>query len=80
MRNRMVLMQQISEGAATAVLERPVGGCCHHWLIEKPDGPTSHGICKLCHEEKDFSNSPPEYGSRREYDFSTPKAGVGFSF
>lgn len=30
--------------------------CSHHWIIETPDGPTSKGICKLCREEREFSN------------------------
>ena len=32
--------------------------CQHHWLIDKPNGLVSHGICKFCHEERDFSNIP----------------------
>ena len=35
--------------------------CCHYWIIEAPSGPTSKGICKICGEEKEFSNSPPEF-------------------
>lgn len=36
-------------------------GCRHHWLIQSPhDGPTSRGVCKLCHAVRDFPNSPPE--------------------
>ena len=31
--------------------------CTHHWLIETPTGPVSRGRCKLCGEERDFSNS-----------------------
>lgn len=30
--------------------------CCHHWLIESPNGPTSRGRCQLCGEERDFKN------------------------
>lgn len=33
--------------------------CCHHWLIEAPNGPMSKGICKYCSEEREFSNVPP---------------------
>ena len=29
----------------------------HHWIIESPAGPTSHGVCKFCGAEKDFVNS-----------------------
>ena len=42
----------------------PTSTCCHYWLIDKPNGPFSHGVCKYCHEEKDFSNSPPQYSTR----------------
>ena len=31
--------------------------CRHHWIIESPHGATSHGVCKLCGEEREFQNS-----------------------
>jgi RNA recognition motif-containing protein len=34
-------------------------GCshnAHHWLIERPDGPTSSGVCKWCGARRDFPN------------------------
>ncbi len=34
--------------------------CRHHWVIEMPNGPTSHGQCKLCGVERDFFNNPDE--------------------
>lgn len=30
--------------------------CQHHWLIDRPNGPTSKGVCRLCSEERDFPN------------------------
>lgn len=30
--------------------------CTHHWVIETPLGPTSKGKCKICGEEREFSN------------------------
>jgi hypothetical protein len=30
--------------------------CRHHWLIDPPSGPTSHGQCRLCGAEREFSN------------------------
>jgi hypothetical protein len=30
--------------------------CQHYWLIERPQGPTSKGVCRLCSEERDFPN------------------------
>jgi hypothetical protein len=35
--------------------------CCHHWLIDKPNGALSHGICKHCGAERDFANIPPVF-------------------
>jgi hypothetical protein len=31
--------------------------CRHHWRIAAPNGALSHGVCKLCGEERDFANS-----------------------
>ena len=31
--------------------------CAHYWIIEKADGPRSKGRCRLCGEEREFSNS-----------------------
>ena len=31
--------------------------CPHHWIIETPDGPMSIGRCRLCGEEREFSNT-----------------------
>jgi hypothetical protein len=36
--------------------------CAHHWIIETPDGPVSTGRCRLCGEEREFSNSVDTYG------------------
>ena len=30
--------------------------CCHHWIIEAPDGPVSNGACRLCGEARQFKN------------------------
>ena len=32
--------------------------CAHHWVIDTPAGPVSHGRCKLCGEDREFRNSP----------------------
>ena len=34
--------------------------CKHHWLIEPPTGPASHGQCKRCGAERVFVNSTDE--------------------
>ena len=31
--------------------------CIHHWLIGRPNGPTSMGTCKICGLEQEFKNS-----------------------
>ena len=31
--------------------------CSHHWIIKIPEGPVSMGICRLCGEKREFSNS-----------------------
>ncbi len=42
----------------TTELEEPVEpDCAHHWAIQSPNGPTSHGTCKRCGETKEFKNS-----------------------
>ncbi len=40
--------------------------CRHHWIIETPHGPTSHGVCRLCGAERDFENSAHDYIWDRE--------------
>jgi hypothetical protein len=41
----------------TQLIEPAVSECCHHWLIEAPNGPTSLGTCQGCGEERAFRNS-----------------------
>ena len=36
--------------------ERDEGICRHHWCIEAPAGPISHGKCRLCGETQEFKN------------------------
>ena len=31
--------------------------CAHHWVIDRPNGPTSEGVCQRCGEKREFSNS-----------------------
>jgi hypothetical protein len=28
----------------------------HRWRIEEPNGPVSHGVCKVCGTTKEFKN------------------------
>ncbi len=57
-------------GSVSGAAEAPKKVCCHHWLIDRPNGPTSHGVCKYCHEERDFSNLPVIAVNRDAYDYS----------
>ena len=34
-----------------------VSHCAHHWVIDRPDGPLSEGVCQRCDERREFSNS-----------------------
>lgn len=36
------------------------GPCKHHWIIDTPKGPLSHGVCRLCKEEREFNNAAPD--------------------
>ena len=40
---------------ATLSMIRPATHA-HRWLIEEPNGPLSHGRCKVCNAEKEFKN------------------------
>ena len=31
--------------------------CTHHWVIDAPSAPVSHGVCKLCDQVRGFENS-----------------------
>ena len=33
-----------------------LAACPHHWVIERPSGPVSKGVCQRCGEERDFQN------------------------
>jgi hypothetical protein len=46
--------------------------CCHYWIIADGDGPTSKGVCKTCHEEREFSNTLPA----QKFDGHLPQAGM----
>ena len=31
--------------------------CTHHWVIDRPNGPLSDGVCLRCGERRGFTNS-----------------------
>jgi hypothetical protein len=46
----------MSESIAKLKRDQP---CRHFWIIPTPDGPTSEGKCKFCHEKGTFINYFP---------------------
>lgn len=36
-------------------------GCRHHWVIERPNGPTANGVCRLCGDRRLFRTSSDDY-------------------
>ena len=42
--------------------ERDESECTHYWLLDRPRGPTSMGVCKLCGEQAEFKNSVQSTG------------------
>ena len=41
--------------------------CRHHWMIQPAEGPMSLGVCRLCHEEKEFQNTMDDWGFYPEH-------------
>ena len=56
-------MNNHEEATETKVVESQ---CAHHWLIDRPNGPTSPAVCKLCGEQTEFRNSIPGTGWDRD--------------
>ena len=42
--------------------------CSYHWMIERPNGPVSNGVCRLCGETRKFQNYVE--GAPRRYEAS----------
>ena len=66
-----------SASAEQALAETTVEGpvCQHQWVIDSPNGPTSHGKCRLCKEEREFVNYIE--GSSWGYDVSLEQLSGG---
>ena len=65
-------MLDVSEAVEEVVEEVEVQTCCHHWEIEPAEGPVSLGVCRLCHESKEFKNSIDTYEAPRPTQGQTP--------
>ena len=48
--------------------------CWHHWMLESPDGPVTHGVCKYCGLHQDFP-SYPDHVHRRFNAQPAPRSG-----
>jgi hypothetical protein len=44
------------DASITSVVKVQCSSGAHHWLIRKPDGPISEGVCKWCNAHRDFTN------------------------
>jgi hypothetical protein len=45
-----------NDARVASVVNAECAGGAHHWLIPKPDGPVSEGVCKWCNARRDFTN------------------------
>ena len=41
-------------------MQNETAPCCHHWVIQPANGPTSTGFCQKCFDTKEFSNTIQE--------------------
>ena len=57
---------------SSTVLDMPSGDgpCCHFWVIDPVQGPTSHGVCKRCDTQRQFGNYLRPSGMLPEKDMS----------
>ena len=46
-----------SRGNAERLNDFIANNCAHHWLIDRPNGPLSEGVCQRCGERREFANS-----------------------
>ena len=54
----MVIKQEPTRVASDLVSQDMAAPqCCHHWVIEPAEGPTSLGVCRKCSESREFRNS-----------------------
>ena len=51
------MAQQLIESVDLVQPVEQMSDCCHHWMIEAPNGPTSLGTCRDCGEAREFKNS-----------------------
>lgn len=54
----MVIKQEPTRVASELIpQDMAAAKCCHHWVIEPAEGPTSLGVCRKCSESREFRNS-----------------------
>lgn len=49
------MLKQNARTTIDAELSAPAK-CCHHWVIQVPNGPFSQGECQKCQEVRHFQN------------------------
>ncbi len=49
--------QSEKERIVTTEQEHLESDCTHHWVLGRPNGPTSEGVCKICGDRSEFPNS-----------------------
>jgi len=54
-------MERPRELTTDRVALRAINGsrrrCCHHWILETPNGATSAGVCRSCGRSRSFHNA-----------------------
>ncbi len=62
-------------GRTAELPKEPVApnACPHYWVIESANGPTSHGICKICGEKREFRNSWYEFVAAKKHGADSPE-------
>ncbi len=50
--------------------------CRHHWILPAAQGPVSVGVCRKCHEKREFFSAPEgQWGKTRERRTGGPATG-----
>jgi hypothetical protein len=64
-----------NDGSVTSVVKAECSSGAHHWVIQKPDGPISEGVCKWCNAHRDFTNEVTRrYTSQNRLSQGSPSA------
>ena len=53
-------MVELTRDESGPYSKQPTPKCAHYWIIEPPAGSVSLGVCQVCREVREFSNSIDE--------------------